>query len=179
MRELTTVAKAAKQIRVILKEKFPKMKFRVKSENYSMGDSIRVYWTDGPTADEVGMFVNHYQYGDFNGMEDIYEYTNTREDIPQTKYLFLERSYSDDIQLKASQAAKKMYAGLDNVPAPETESDLSKSFHAFDNWFNWAQISYRILVTMNLENAVDIVDDDSVSGTLFSGFKAVKSAEVM
>lgn len=30
-----------------------------------------------------------YQYGHFNGMEDLYEITNIRKDIPQTKHLFI------------------------------------------------------------------------------------------
>ena len=31
--------------------------------------------------------VSKYQYGHFDGMNDIYEYSNSREDIPQAKYI--------------------------------------------------------------------------------------------
>ena len=92
----TKAAQAAAQIREILKKEFPKTKFSVKSSNYSMGDSINVSWTDGVAEEKVKKLIGHYQYGDFNGMDDIYEYTNRREDIPQTKYLFCNRKISNE-----------------------------------------------------------------------------------
>ena len=70
-------ALAAANIRKELKLKFPGVKFRVRSESYSMGDSVDV---DGPSdiRDEAEKIINKYQYGDFNSMEDIYENNNTQ-----------------------------------------------------------------------------------------------------
>jgi hypothetical protein len=48
-----TTADVAKKIRTALKEKFPATKFSVRSSNYSMGSSISVSWTDGPTVEQV------------------------------------------------------------------------------------------------------------------------------
>lgn len=90
-------AAAAAAIRVELKESFPNVKFKVTSDSFSMGDSVHVSWTDGPTARQVDEIVKKYQYGRFNGMEDIYEYTNNREDIPQAKYVQTGRSISEAI----------------------------------------------------------------------------------
>lgn len=96
-RTLSSAALAAKEIRTILKQKFPNTKFRVKSDNFSMGDSVDVEWTDGPTSEAVDKLIAHYQYGNFNSMEDIYELTNRRDDIPQTKYLHTTRNISADV----------------------------------------------------------------------------------
>ncbi len=93
----SSAANCATAIREELKKHFPNIKFAVKSSNFSMGDSVHISWNDGPTEKQVQEFTNKYQYGSFNGMEDIYEYTNTREDIPQSKYVQQHRTISDYI----------------------------------------------------------------------------------
>ena len=69
-------ALAAKNIRIALKREFPGQKFSVKSSSFAGGDAVDVSWTDGPTTDEVTDIRGRHQYGNFNGMEDIYEYNN-------------------------------------------------------------------------------------------------------
>lgn len=96
----TQAALAAKAIKEELKKQYPTVKFSVKSENYSMGDNVSVSWCDGPTCREVEKITDKYQYGSFNGMEDIYELTNCRNDIPQTKYLLTSRTPSQLIEEK-------------------------------------------------------------------------------
>ena len=78
-RTLTGSAQCAAAIRTELKTKFPDCKFSVTSENFSGGDSVHISWKDGPTTKQVDSIVNKYQYGHFNGMEDIYEYSNNIE----------------------------------------------------------------------------------------------------
>ena len=87
----TEAAKAAQMIRTELKANFPGIKFSVRSENYAGGNSIRVSYTDGPKAEAVEEITAKYEMGTFNGMEDIYEYSNTNDDLPQCKYLFVNR----------------------------------------------------------------------------------------
>jgi hypothetical protein len=94
----TNASKAAKEIKSILKKNFPNLMFSVKSMSYSMGDKVSVSYEDGPMTSDVEKLISQYQYGNFNGMEDIYEYSNVREDIPQTKYLFVERQMSDKVR---------------------------------------------------------------------------------
>ncbi len=67
-------ALGAKNLKLDLEKNFPGVKFSVRSDSFSMGDAIRVSWTDGPTTDQVSMIGDRYQHGHFNGMEDIYEY---------------------------------------------------------------------------------------------------------
>ena len=88
-------AGAAAAIKAELKAAFPGIKFSVTSDSFSMGDSVHISWTDGPTTEEVKAISGKYQYGHFNGMEDIYEHTNRREDIPQSKYVSESRSKSE------------------------------------------------------------------------------------
>lgn len=95
---LSTAAKAAKAIREELKTTFPGQKFSVLSSNYSMGNSVDISWTDGVTVKQVEEITRKYQQGHFNGMEDIYEYSNTNENIPQAKYVMCQREMSADVR---------------------------------------------------------------------------------
>ena len=63
---------AAKNIHIELKAEFPGVKFSVTSKSYSMGNSINVDWTDGPTEKQVDEIISKYQYGSFNGQDDCY-----------------------------------------------------------------------------------------------------------
>ena len=84
-------------IRTELKKAFPNTKFSVTSETFSMGNSVNISWKDGATTDKVKKITSKYQYGHFNGMEDIYENTNDRNDIPQVKYVTENRTISESI----------------------------------------------------------------------------------
>jgi hypothetical protein len=78
-----------------------------------MGDHVRVSYTDGPLSDKIEKVIGKYQYGHFNGMEDIYEYSNNRNDIPQTKYLFIERDISETTRAKIVDKLKIWYDNFD------------------------------------------------------------------
>jgi hypothetical protein len=92
----STHARAAKMIRAELRAAFPGVTFRVRSDSFAGGNSVDVSWTDGPLTDAVNAIVKKYQYGNFNGMEDIYEYSNSRNDIPQAKYVQTHRAMSPE-----------------------------------------------------------------------------------
>ena len=97
-REKSEHAAAAQAIRQDLKKAFPGVKFRVRSSSFSMGNSVDVDWTDGPTRSEVDRIIGRYQYGHFDGMQDLYEYSNRRDDLPQAKYVSGSRSMSDNVR---------------------------------------------------------------------------------
>jgi len=105
-------AAAATAIRAELKAKFPGASFRVTSKGYSMGDHVNIDWMDGPTAKSVDDIVKKYQYGHFEVMNDIYEYSNHRGDIPQSKYVFTAREMSDKVRQELT-AKLAEYWGLD------------------------------------------------------------------
>lgn len=89
-------ASAAKMLKAELSKAFPGIKFSVTSSSYSGGDSLRVHYEDGPSPRIVEEISGKYQAGHFDGMTDMYEYSNTREDIPQTKFVFVERKMSKE-----------------------------------------------------------------------------------
>lgn len=144
IKQLTSASLCAKEIRKILKENFPKIKFSVRSSNFSMGDSVHVSWTNGPTDKKVNELIGHFQYGHFDGMTDMYEYSNSREDIPQTKFLSCDRNYSEEIVRKYSEKYKKEW-GLN-----EPTEDLGYSFEHNGEFRNWHQIAWRELMEIDL-----------------------------
>lgn len=98
MRKLSEHAQAAKLIRTELKKAFPEIKFYVTSESYSGGNSVSIEYIDGPTQKQIQEIVDKYEYGHFDGMYDIYEYSNNRNDIPQVKYVQIQREISENIK---------------------------------------------------------------------------------
>lgn len=101
---LSTVAQCAAAIREELKTAFPNVKFAIRSRSFSMGNSVDIDWTDGPLVSEVEKVTGKYQYGHFDGMNDIYEYSNKNSDLPQAKYVCEHRTISPE--LRASTKAK-------------------------------------------------------------------------
>lgn len=147
MRKLTPAAEAAKMIRAELKKTFPNVKFSVTSENYSMGDSVRINWTDGVTTEQVNEIVKKYQYGHFDGMTDCYEFSNNREDIPQAKFVMTTRNYSDEIRQQYFDHAKKTYKAFEKI---NCMNETSKELHeAYDCW-TASNFIYRLLVKKDL-----------------------------
>jgi hypothetical protein len=130
----TKAAQAAAQIREILKKEFPTTKFSVKSDNFSMGDSVNVSWIDGVAPRKVEKLISHYQYGKFNGMEDIYECTNRRDDIPQTKWLSCNREVSDAVYLSKLEELRGKWDVLANV-RPENIRETNREI--FDKTTFW------------------------------------------
>jgi len=90
-------AATAAAIKEELKKAFPNTKFSVKSSSFAGGNDVCVNWDNGQTVKQVEEITRKYQYGSFNGMEDIYEYTNNREDIPQAKYVSENRHISEEL----------------------------------------------------------------------------------
>lgn len=108
-RVLTRAALCAASIRTELKNNFPTYKFSVTSDNFSGGDSVHISWKDGPTTKQVDSIVNKYQYGHFNGMEDIYEYSNNIEGLPQTKYVSTSREINPALKNRLLPEFEKLY----------------------------------------------------------------------
>lgn len=105
----SSAANCAQAIREELAKVFPGVKFKVTSQNFAGGDSVHISWTDGPLSSQVEEVTGKYQYGHFNGMEDLYEYSNSREDIPQTKYVSESRSMSEETCTIVEASAEELY----------------------------------------------------------------------
>lgn len=150
-------AATAAAIRTELKAAFPSVKFSVTSEIFSGGDACRVSWENGPTTEKVTEYSNKYQSGHFNGMEDIYEYSNSRDDIPQVKYITESRSISPDILTQI-----------------QTEICALMDFSNVEGYMNTPeQIAYLIASKTDfppIYESFKVVRNDKTSGSGFESF---------
>ncbi len=126
-RTVTEAAQAAKIIRKELKKNG--IKATVKSKNYAGGDSITVTVENlNPRAlGEIKSFVNQFQAGHFNGMEDIYEYSNTNSDIPQVRHVFLNNDIEGTLRQEAWDLIRPTAAMFED--APECFKEASGFYH--------------------------------------------------
>lgn len=143
-RTKSTHAAAAQAIRQDLKKAWPGVRFRVRSDSFSMGNSVDVHWTDGPTSADVNLIIGRYQYGHFDGMQDLYEYSNRRKDIPQAKYVSGSREMSADVRAEIFGEIVRDYypeserEGItENSPAPNGWGYVSEMI-----WREFSQRSY-------------------------------------
>lgn len=108
--KMSSHARAAKNLKKELSLAFPSVRFSVRSDSFSMGNSVDVKWTDGPTTKQVDAIADKYQYGHFNGMEDIYEYDHSAESdavsivFGQSKYVHTSREFTDGLREKLGRA---------------------------------------------------------------------------
>lgn len=133
----TTSAKTAKHCKQFLQNKFPDIKFSVTSSNFAGGNSISVKWEDGVDSDLIKPITNAYQYGNFNGMIDMYEMNNRNDSIPQVKYATTSRSFSNEAQELAKRMVSNKF-GID-IDTPEN-TYLENHVNTF------GQMIYKVLI---------------------------------
>lgn len=87
---------AATNCRKLLHAAWPKVKFSVRIERFSMGNAMRVSWTDGPTESDVSAVVDRFEAGSFDGMTDCYNYRDTpwNKCFGSAKYVSMSRDVS-------------------------------------------------------------------------------------
>ena len=134
---------AAANIRILLKQNFPGVKFSVKSSSYSGGNSISIKWTDGPNAADVDAIANQFSAGSFNGMEDIYEYSRSvfGELFGSSKYIFSERSISNNF---LSAAIAEQFPDATNRPSVEDYRRGKGAFCPYTHEYNARRIRERL-----------------------------------
>jgi len=130
-------ALAAKQIKQILKKEFPSINFSVTSENYAGGNSVRIHYTDGVPGEQVDKLVKKFQYGHFDGMNDIYEFSNTREDIPQAKFVQVQRDISPEVR----QSIKTKIANDFGIKNEDDEQQWYDKFSCWSDQIIWREFS--------------------------------------
>lgn len=116
------VVELAKEIRAELKRTFPKTKFSVRSESYSMGSSVRVSWTDGPTSKRVEEVLSGFEGRSFDGMTDSTHYhpitLPSGETVRAYSYVTASRKVSDRHLAQVIEAVAAKY-GDHNRPTVE------------------------------------------------------------
>lgn len=127
----STHSLVAKIIRKELKHYFPGILFRVRS-NYH---SINIDYADGPTQQMIKKIVDKYEMGYFDGMEDIYKYTNRRDDIPQVMYVFVNRHMSETVGQNILNRIRKTLFNCENLEL----NDYSKDHNAYGHTLVWRE----------------------------------------
>jgi hypothetical protein len=111
---------AAKNIRTEIKAAWPGVKFSVTSDH----DSVRVFWTDGPTQRQVEDIVDKYNNGGFDSMQDIAtdEPTAFTDLFGGARYLSYSREYSSGLLSKAIDALyQRLPENLATIERPNAE----------------------------------------------------------
>lgn len=175
----------AANIRTELKRAFPGVKFSVRM---SGGSAIDVYWTDGPTKSQVETITGKYQYGNFNGMEDIYE-RDTNNVWPDVfggdNYVFEHRDYSDRlIQIAIDKEFEQHKANYEKAEIVKPTVEAFRKGHLYnvrdpERHFNSHSLQsdiHNILseysdidVSDNTEKMLDSVDTDTAPFTVRNG----------
>lgn len=123
----STQAQAAAIIRKHIKAHG--IKARVRSSSASMMTAIDVDVTDLPpwAARELESYVRRFQYGHFDGMQDLYEYSNRDDSLPQVKYTQVHNTMSDDMRADIE-------AWIDSFYAPGHDISAWQVFGDDRNW---------------------------------------------
>ena len=97
MKKLSKAAQVSKLLKA--KAKSLGLEVRASSKNFSGGNSVDIKVLKGSdkSSNELKEYSSQFKEGKFDGMNDIYEYTNSRDDIPQTKYLFIDDDRASEI----------------------------------------------------------------------------------
>lgn len=118
---LSTQARAAANLKEQLNRTFPGIQFSVKSSSFSMGDSVSCKWSMGPTDEQVNEIAKQYQYGSFDGMQDMYVSDSSVERkahamvLGESKYVSTDR----DIPMKWYNLVRDSIMAENNLPAVE------------------------------------------------------------
>lgn len=122
---ISAVNCASENIRRLLSRLWPAVNFSVRLSKYSMGNSIDIRWTDGPTSKQVEKWVNNFQEGYFDGMTDSYEYTkNAWHVFGESKYIHCNRRTSPETISKYMQIVSKAMAEADAAHEKKDDSTL-------------------------------------------------------
>jgi hypothetical protein len=136
MKQKSEAAQVAALIRKELKEKFPQIKFSVKSENYSGGNSVGVSYENGVPSSEIEKITNKHVDGNFDGMTDCYNYNSNPKNLPRAKYIFVSRNISAEIK----EATKKDIAARFGMNDANDEQEWMKVFNCWSDQVLWREL---------------------------------------
>ena len=144
-RTLSSQAQVAKRIREFCKKKG--IKCRATSESFAGGNSVnvKVYNIAPEIYKEIEDYANQHQYGHFNGMEDIYEYSNSRKDIPQAKFVFIRNDFSKELEQEAFNWLRNQYPGnAKNLPESYDEAKEINWYTGEKDWNHHQMVRQQV-----------------------------------
>ena len=129
-------AQAAAGIRKTIKDMG--LKAKVRSEVYSGGSSV---WASvvNPQKEQIEAIeaaTSKYQMGHFDGMTDMYEYSNSQE-CPQVKFVFIEAEYTDEVLQAAWNFVRERLHGADEAPEKHNDAWRWRDSGTHETGFAW------------------------------------------
>ena len=106
-------AQVAKIIRAQIKAEGLKGKVRASGTRGASSVSVKLLNASPAQVESLKQSTLKYRYGRFNGMTDGYEITNSREDLPQVAYLWIESEFDDEHKQRALDSLSARF----NLPA--------------------------------------------------------------
>ena len=140
MKTKSTQAQVASTIKKHLKANG--VKATAKSESFAGGNSVDIYITDQLPAvvKSIKEYAAQFMSGHFNGMEDIYENSNSRDDIPQAKYVTVNSCYSDELRQAAWDYVRATFAGFEDAT-----DDANQAWNHYNQHVSGAELLNRTL----------------------------------
>lgn len=102
--KLSGPARAAANLKAELQREFPGVKFSVTSDRFSMGNAVRIGWTDGPTCEQVRNISGKYQYYAGLSQDDCQQYDSSaygkavEQVLGRAKYVSESRDISPELR---------------------------------------------------------------------------------
>lgn len=124
-------------IRQVLKKAFPATTFSVRTARGSMVSSVDISWTDGPTVKLVDSFVECFEDGHFDGMQDMHVSATGADRFlvvdGQTyergvRYVQTSRTISPRLANRCIAQIAAYWAGVENVPTAVESTYASGAF---------------------------------------------------
>lgn len=152
-------------LRIMLKHEFPGVKFSVKKRNGS--DSVDIAWVDGPTSEQVEKLAKLFQGRTFDGMTDYEDFVDSDfiDLFGGLGYIFMERTYSDEIVEREKEIVLKDYPVLadGNDHKANQEGLYIPGYCAY--WVNWRSLARFRLSSIDLREANETPTPDPTKGT--------------
>jgi hypothetical protein len=86
---------------------------------------ITIYDARPEVRELVEKLAAKFQYGHFDGMHDLYEYSNTNEALPQIKFVHVRNEVSAETRQRVYDFVRGYYGGGDTLP--ERNDDAGNS----------------------------------------------------
>ncbi len=118
------------QVAALIKKELKKhgIKCTAKSKEFTGGDSVTVTVFDqsNETMEKINKFCKKFNGGRFCPFQDLYEYSNEKSDVPQTKYLFINNEYTEELKSEMYLFFKNYYQTWADFPATYNEGKRMK-----------------------------------------------------
>lgn len=172
-------AETAKLVRAALKESFPGVKFSVRSDVYSGGASIRVVYTNGPSAKQVESVAKVFEGSYFDGMTDYkgsnFNTFNGQEVSFGADFVFVNRMITGSVLANIVVEVCNKYGLNNNIEIVESKysgawvKSIAPDDDSESRGFDIRTIERLISEAIGQYSELSAADSDTLNGVAFLG----------